>query len=73
MKGRRSQPAWGEVVFIERKQTAWRGNARHHICHEGETTWAVAQSYGIRTRSLEKLNGLKKGFRLGEGQEIRIK
>ena len=73
VKGRRSQPAWGEVVFIERKQTAWRGNARHHICHEGETTWAVAQSYGIRTRSLEKLNGLKKGFRLGEGQEIRIK
>lgn len=70
---RRVQPALGEVVFIERKQTAWRGNARHHICHEGETAWAVAQSYGIRTRSLEKLNGLKKGARLNEGQEIRIK
>ncbi len=70
---RRVQPAQGEVVFIERKKTAWQGNARHHICREGETSWAVAQSYGIRSRSLEKLNGLKKDARLGQGLEIRIK
>ncbi len=73
VKGRRTRPAHGEVVFIERKKKAWDGNARHHLCRQGETAASVAQSYGIRTRSLEKLNGLKSGAVLAAGQELRIK
>jgi len=73
VRDKRSRPACGEAVFIERKKKAWDGNARHHLCREGETTLSVAQSYGIRTRSLEKLNGLKKGAQLAPGQELRIK
>jgi len=73
VKGRRTQPLRGEAIFIERKKKAWQGNARHHICREGETARSVAQSYGIRTRSLEKLNRLKAGATLAPGQELRIK
>ncbi|MDE6045916.1 MAG: glucosaminidase domain-containing protein [Alistipes sp.] len=72
-KGKGSEPEAGEVVFIERKLTAWRGNARQHICHEGETLRSVSQSYGIRVRSLAKINGLKPNAVLADGMELKIK
>lgn len=68
-----AQPMTGEVVYIDKKKKRWQGNARHHVCRKGETAYAVGQSYGIRTRSVEKLNKLKAGYVLTEGQEIRIK
>ena len=40
-----------EVVYIERKKKRWEGNAHTHICRQGETAYAVGQSYAIRTRS----------------------
>ena len=63
----------GEVVYIERKKKRWEGNARHHICRQGETVYAVGQSYAIRSRSIERLNKLKPGERLEEGRQLRIK
>ena len=63
----------GETVYIERKKKRWTGNSRHHICRQGETAYAVGQSYAIRTRSIEKLNRLKPGSTLEKGQQIRIK
>ena len=67
------QPLTGEVVYIERKKKRWEGNAHTHICRQGETAYAVGQSYAIRTRSIEKLNRLKTGSTLEKGQQIRIK
>ena len=67
------QPLPGEVVYIERKKKRWEGNAHTHICRQGETAYAVGQSYAIRTRSIEKLNRLKPGSTLEKGQQIRIK
>lgn len=61
------------MVYIERKKKRWEGNAQHHICREGETVYAVGQSYGIRMRSIERLNRLKKGERLEKGQQLRIR
>ena len=71
--GQRVQPSTGEAIYIERKKTGWGGNARQHICREGETARSVGQSYAIRARSLEKLNRLKRGAPLESGREIRIK
>lgn len=68
-----AQPVAGESIFIARKQKRWEGNARHHICREGETVYSVAQSYGIRTASLLKLNKMKSDARLVAGQQLRIK
>lgn len=72
LKDKTAQPMTGEVVYIERKRKRWEGNAQHHICREGETAYAVGQSYGIRTKSIEKLNGLRTGTPLEKGQQIRI-
>ena len=73
LKDKQAQPMTGEVVYIERKKKRWEGNARHHICRQGETVYAVGQSYAIRSRSIERLNKLKPGERLEEGRQLRIK
>lgn len=73
LKDKKAQPMPGEVVYIERKKKRWEGNAHTHICREGETAYAVGQSYAIRTRSIEKLNRLKPGEKLEKGRQIRIK
>ena len=73
LKDKKAQPMTGEVIYIERKQKRWTGNAQHHICRQGETAYAVGQSYAIRTRSIEKLNRLKPGEELTAGRQIRIK
>ena len=64
LKDKKAQPLTGEVVYIERKKKRWEGNAHTHICRQGETAYAVGQSYAIRTRSIEKLNRLKPGSTL---------
>ena len=73
LKDKKAQPVPGEAVYIERKRKRWEGNSRHHICRQGETAYAVGQSYAIRTRSIEKLNKLRKDEELAAGREIRIK
>lgn len=73
LKNKKSQPMTGEVVYIERKKKRWSGNARHHVCREGETAYAVGQAYALRTASVEKLNRMKPGTELVAGQQIRIK
>ncbi|WP_295992161.1 glucosaminidase domain-containing protein [uncultured Alistipes sp.] len=73
LKDKRAQPMTGEVVYIERKKRLWEGNARHHVCRQGETAYAVGQSYGLRTAAVEKLNGLRRGETLQAGRELRIR
>ena len=67
------QPMTGEVVYIGRKKKRWEGNAQTHIAREGETVYAVSQSYAIRMRSIEKLNRITADTPLRKGQQIRIR
>ncbi len=73
LSSRSIQPETGEVVYIEPKPKQWQGNARRHICHAGETTYSVSQSYAIRQRSLEKMNRLERNSTLQAGCELKIK
>ena len=68
-----AQPMTHEVVYIERKKNRWEGNAQHHICREGETTYAIGQTYAIRKARIEKMNHLKQGHTLRAGDKICIK
>lgn len=69
----KAQPVTGEVVYIERKKKRWEGNALVHTAREGETAYAVGQSYGIRTRSIERLNRLRPGEVIEKGRQVRIR
>lgn len=72
--GPEAQPLTGEVVYIERKGKAWSGTATHHIAVEGETLFSVAQRYGIREKSLRKMNGMKRHEEhFATGTQVRIR
>ena len=73
LKGKKSQPEAGKPVFIARKQTRWSGAERVHRCRGGETLYALSQQYGVRLKSLEKLNKPLAGATLGAGTEVRLK
>ncbi len=73
IRDRTAQPMTGEVIYIEKKKRSWSGNASTHTCRHGETVYAVGQLYGIRSKSIEKLNRLKHTEILPEGAQIRIK
>lgn len=68
-----ARPMTREVVYIERKKNRYEGPQAQHICREGETAYAVAQTYGVRLKRIEKMNRLKKGENLVAGRTIRIK
>ncbi len=71
---RTAQPMPGEVVYIGRKQSRWKGNATTHTVSPGETLFSVSQSYGIRSKSLRRMNKLRGNHpELTAGQQLRIR
>ncbi len=67
------QPAAGMAVYIERKKRRWTGDLARHVCGTGETVRSVAQIYGVRSRSIEKMNHLPADATLKAGAELRIR
>ena len=65
--------AKGDVVYIERKKTQWLGNTMQHKVVRDETLYSLSQSYGIRYKSLAKLNHLSAGEDVRKGDIIRLK
>lgn len=63
----------GDVVYIERKKSRWEGNAQMHTVRHDETLHALAQSYGIRERSLARLNRIRQGSDLQNGRIIKLR
>ncbi len=65
--------AKGDIVYIERKQTQWLGNVMQHKVVRDENLYSLSQSYGIRLKSLVRLNNLRKGEEVKRGDIIRLK
>ena len=73
---KRGEPAAGQPIFIERKQKRWTGDETVHVCRAGETLYSVSQRYGVRIRSLEKLNKslqLQFGSQFPDGVEVQLR
>lgn len=69
-----AQPLAGEVIFLEQKKRAWQGAEEFHTAVEGESLFSVSQRYGIRQKSLRKLNRMKRTEHLfATGQQVRIR
>ena len=65
--------AKGDIVYIERKKTQWLGNMMQHKVVRDENLYALSQSYGIRQKSLAKLNRMRVGDEVKKGDVIRLK
>ena len=63
----------GDIVYIERKKKHWLGNVMQHKVLRDENLYSLSQSYGIRLKSLAKLNRLKPTEDVKKGEIIRLK
>lgn len=68
-----AQPLAGEAVYIGRKKGRWQGRQFTHTAGEGETLYSLSQSYGIRLKSLVRMN--RKAIRTepAPGDKIRLR
>lgn len=68
-----AEPAEGDIIYIDRKLARWNGSTTLHIVRSGETLASLSQWYGIRLRSLAKMNKVRPTAELVEGQTIRLR
>ena len=65
----------GEVVWLKKKQKKapkdYKG--RLHYVRQGESMYSIAQSYGIRLKSLYKMNGMSPNDDLHIGQGLKLR
>ncbi len=70
----RNQPIEdGTVIYVEKKRAKGDKFLDKHIAEQGETMYEISQKYGIRLNELYKINGMKKGFKIYDGQEIKLR
>lgn len=69
----RTQPADGDVLYIERKAARWNGEGMFHTVVEGETLHLISQIYGIRLTQLSRLNKIRPTAKLMDGQTLRLR
>ena len=62
----------GSIVYIERKQAQWLGSAMQHKVVANEDIYMISQKYGIRLKSLLKLNKMNEENVVKIGDIIRI-
>lgn len=67
------QPNEGDVVYIERKAARWHGNNLMHRAERNESLRHLSQIYGIRLKSLAKLNNMSADAELKAGDSIRLR
>lgn len=63
----------GDIVYIERKASRWRGNNLIHRTESGESLHLISQIYGISLKGLMKLNRIPKGKECEEGTALRLR
>lgn len=68
-----AEPAEGDIVYIERKESRWGGAEAYHTVVAGETMRSIAQTYGIRLAKLEKMNRRKGADVLTAGETIKLR
>ncbi len=65
--------AKGDIVYIEPKKSHWQGNMMQHKLVRDENLYDLSQSYGIKLKSLAKMNRLPMDAQLKKGYIIRLK
>ena len=70
---RKAELTKGSIVYIERKKSAWQFQQLLHTASHGQTLHSISQSYGIRLRSLARLNRVRPSRPLEVDQTIRLR
>lgn len=64
----------GEIVYLKKKQRHALKIYKHrpHVVAPGESMYSIAQKYGIRLKSLYKMNGLDYDHQISVGEKLRV-
>lgn len=63
----------GTIVYLQKKDKKNSGKEKYHVVKEGETLYSISQEWGIRLKSLLKMNRMKAGDIINPGDTLRIK
>lgn len=65
----------GEIIWLKKKQKKAPKEYKHllHYVRAGESMYSIAQKYGIRLKSLYKINHLKADYVLRVGDELKLR
>jgi LysM repeat protein len=62
----------GQLVFLEKKQKIYTGKEKFHVVSKGQTLYNISQNYGLRYKSIIKLNKIYKDKKPAIGTAIRL-
>jgi len=64
----------GEVIFLKKKRKRVdKSQAQSHVVSAGESMYGIAQRYGIRLKSLYKMNKLPANYDIKVGDQLRLR
>ncbi len=65
----------GEIIWLKKKQKRAPKEYKNHLHYvrQGESMYSIAQSYGIRLKSLYKMNKLKPDYDICVGDALRLR
>ena len=65
----------GEIVWLKKKQKKAPKEWKHipHYVQAGESMYTIAQKYGIRLKSLYKMNNLTPDYSIQVGDQLRVR
>lgn len=74
-RNRRDQLSVGDIVYLKKKKSKaprqYKGLL--HYVRNGESMYSIAQSYGIRLKSLYKMNNLSPDYQIKVGDTLRVR
>lgn len=74
-RDRRDALAEGDIVYMKKKKTkapkSYKGHL--HYVRQGQSMYSIAQTYGIRLKSLYKLNHLSPDYQIKVGDALRVR
>ena len=64
----------GDIIYLKkkRKRADKASKNRPHIVKAGESMYSIAQTYGIRLKSLYKKNHLSSDYQIAVGDTLRV-
>ena len=63
----------GDMVYVYPKKNKTKKNYSYYYFKPGDTAWEIAQKYGIKLKSLYKLNGIPYGTELSTQQRLKLR
>lgn len=74
-RGKNDKLEKGEVIYLKKKQkkAEKQYKRRPHRVKAGESMYSIAQLYGIRLKSLYKMNGLTPDYSIKVGDKLRVR